>query len=115
MLVSINRSSSIWPVISRFNHFCVNILSAQQQDIASRFAGVGGMKSVQRYPNASWSTLESGVTVLAGALASIDCAVEDVIERHTHAIGIGRVVDVVTGQGEPLVYHNGQYGNIIPV
>jgi flavin reductase (DIM6/NTAB) family NADH-FMN oxidoreductase RutF len=115
MLISINRSSSIWPVISRFNHFCVNILSAQQQDIASRFAGVGGLKGVQRYSNASWSTLESGAAVLEGALASIDCAVEDVIERHTHAIVIGRVVALVTGQGEPLVYHNGHYGNIVPI
>lgn len=115
MLVSINRSSSIWPVISRFNHFCVNILSSQQQDVASRFAGVGGLKGAQRYIDANWSTLESGAAILHGALASIDCAVEDVIERHTHAIVIGRVVGLVTGSGEPLVYHNGQYGNIIPI
>ena len=26
MIVNINRSSSTWPVIARFNHFCVNIL-----------------------------------------------------------------------------------------
>ncbi|MGI8389036.1 flavin reductase family protein [Brucella anthropi] len=42
-------------------------------------------------------------------MASVDCAVEDVIERHTHAIVIGRVLKIVTGSGEPLLYHNGGY------
>jgi flavin reductase (DIM6/NTAB) family NADH-FMN oxidoreductase RutF len=35
--------------------------------------------------------------------------VEDVIERHTHAIIIGRVLKIAAGGGEPLVYHNGGY------
>jgi len=36
------------------------------------------------------------VPLLAGALAAIDCEVEDVVERHSHAIVIGRVLDVQT-------------------
>jgi flavin reductase (DIM6/NTAB) family NADH-FMN oxidoreductase RutF len=112
MMISINRSSSIWPVISRNNHFCVNILSFEQQHVANNFAGVGGLKGVERYRDAQWSTLESGASALHGALASIDCAVEDVVERHTHAIIIGRVLAIVTNTGEPLIYHNGLYANI---
>jgi flavin reductase (DIM6/NTAB) family NADH-FMN oxidoreductase RutF len=114
MIVNINRSSSIWPIIGRYNHFCVNILSSGQQDIANRFAGKGGLKGVERYGDAEWFTLESGAAALQGALAAIDCAVEDVIERHSHAIIIGRVLAIVPGQGQPLLYHSGQYGNIIP-
>ncbi len=79
------------------------------QSIADRFAGKGGIKGVERYADAEWYALESGALALAGALASVDCAVEDVIERHTHAIVIGRVLKVVTGSGEPLLYHNGGY------
>ncbi|GAK69723.1 flavin reductase family protein [Agrobacterium rubi] len=109
MIVNINKSSSTWPIISRFNHFCVNILSAEQQEVAARFAGVGGLKGAERYAGADWFTLESGAYALKGALAAIDCAVEDVIERHTHAIIIGRVLSVEQSSGEPLVYHGGQY------
>lgn len=112
MIVNINKSSSTWPVIARYNHFCVNILSATQQDVASRFAGVGGLKGVDRYSDAEWFTLESGASALKGSLAAIDCAVEDVIERHTHAIILGRVLSVERSEGFPLIYHGGQYANI---
>lgn len=109
IIVNINRGSSVWSAISRNNHFCVNVLSSGQQSIADRFAGKGGIKGVERYADAEWYTLESGALALAGALASVDCAVEDIIERHTHAIVIGRVLKIVTSPGEPLVYHNGGY------
>ncbi len=52
---------------------------------------------------------ESGALALKGALASIDCEVEEIIERHTHAIVIGRTLKIVTSEGEPLVYHHGRY------
>ncbi|ERM01865.1 flavin reductase [Brucella intermedia 229E] len=108
IIVNINRGgSSVWTAISRHNHFCVNVLSSGQQSIADRFAGKGGIKGVERYADADWYALESGALALAGALASVDCAVEDVIERHTHAIVIGRVLKIVTGSGDPLLYHNG--------
>ncbi|WP_296085860.1 flavin reductase family protein [uncultured Agrobacterium sp.] len=109
MIVNINRSSSTWPVIARFNHFCVNILSSDQEAIASRFAGVGGFKGAERYEGADWFELESGASGLRGALAVIDCAVEDVVERHTHAIVIGRVLSITHGEGQALVYRAGQY------
>ncbi|CAN7411305.1 flavin reductase family protein [Rhizobium sp. LjRoot98] len=110
MIVNINRSSSSWPIISRYGHFCVNILSADQQDVADRFAGKGGLKGSERYDGAEWFTLASGASVLRGALAGIDCEVDEVIERHSHAIILGRVVSIVAGDGHSLVYSNGRYG-----
>ncbi|WHA43156.1 flavin reductase family protein [Agrobacterium larrymoorei] len=112
MIVNINKTSSTWPIIARYNHFCVNILSAEQEEVASRFAGVGGLKGAERYSGADWFELESGASGLRGALAVIDCAVEDVIERHTHAIVIGRVLSVEQGAGLPLLYHAGRYVQI---
>lgn len=111
MIVNINRTSSVWPVISRHNHFCVNILAADHQAIADNFAGKDGLKGAERYRDGTWYPLESGALALQGALSAIDCAVEDVIERHTHAIVIGRVLAIEPGRsGEPLIYHDGGYG-----
>lgn len=112
MIVNINRTSSLWPVISRHNHFCVNILTAGQRLIADNFAGKTGLKGAERYRDGEWVELESGALALSGALAAIDCAVEDVVERHTHAIVIGRVLAIEPGPGgEPLIYHDGGYGS----
>jgi flavin reductase (DIM6/NTAB) family NADH-FMN oxidoreductase RutF len=112
MIVNINKSSSTWPAIERHGHYCVNILAVGQQEIANRFAGIGGVKGTARYEGAEWTTLVSGAPVLANALAAIDCEVEEIIERHSHAIILGRAVAVLSGEGESLVYHNGGYGHV---
>lgn len=109
MIVNINKTSSSWPVISRHGHFCVNILSADQQAVADRFAGIGGIKGTARYDGARWTTLVSGAPVLAAALAAIDCEVEEIIERHSHAIILGRALATLTGAGQSLIYANGGY------
>jgi flavin reductase (DIM6/NTAB) family NADH-FMN oxidoreductase RutF len=52
----------------------------------------------------------TGVPLLVGALAAFDCEVEDVIERHSHAIVIGRVVHVDAGPpAAALAYWQGAY------
>jgi flavin reductase (DIM6/NTAB) family NADH-FMN oxidoreductase RutF len=113
MIVSINKGSSSWPVISRHGHFCVNILDEDHRHVADRFAGIGGIKGEARYQGAEWTTLASGAPVLKSALAAIDCEVEEVIERHSHAIILGRALAVLTGSGSSLVYHNGSYARIL--
>ncbi|OCP01936.1 flavin reductase [Ensifer sp. LC13] len=112
MVVNVNRTSSTWPVIERYRHFCVNVLSREQQKVAERFSGLDGAKGAARYDGADWIRLASGASALIGALAAIDCEVEEIIERHSHAIILGRVVAITTASGDPIVYHNGLYGGV---
>lgn len=112
MIVNINRSSSTWPVIAKHGHFCVNILDIEDQIVAERFSGKDGLKGRQRYGGAEWTTLVTGAAALVGSLASIDCEVEEIIERHSHAIIIGRVVAVTARGGSPLIYSHGRYGSV---
>jgi flavin reductase (DIM6/NTAB) family NADH-FMN oxidoreductase RutF len=110
MIVTINLGSSTWPAIRDSGHFCVNILTEDQRELADRFAGAGGAKGEMRYVGANWATLVSGAPVLEGAGSVIDCLVDELIERHSHAIVLGRVVAVRIGATEPLLYGNGHYG-----
>jgi flavin reductase (DIM6/NTAB) family NADH-FMN oxidoreductase RutF len=110
LIVSINRESSSWPLIKRHGFFGVNILTADQIDVAERFTGKGGLKGAERFTGAQWFTAVSGVPLLAGALAAVDCAVEDILERHSHAIVIGRVLDLkLSSRTAALAYWQGQY------
>ena len=110
LIVSINRESSSWPLIKRHGFFGVNILTADQIDIAERFTGKGGLKGADRFAGAEWITRASGVPLLVGALAAVDCEVEDIVERHSHAIVIGRVLDLqVSTRTAALAYWQGQY------
>ena len=110
LIVSVNRESSSWPLVKRYGFFGVNILTSDQIDIAERFTGKGGLKGADRFAGASWTTRASGVPLLVGALAAIDCEVEDIVERHSHAIVIGRVLDVaVSERTAALTYWQGRY------
>ncbi|MGA2793151.1 MAG: flavin reductase family protein [Roseiarcus sp.] len=110
MIVSVNRAASAWPVIQRRRHFCVNALASHQQLVADRFAGFGGVKGAARYAGASWSVLSTGALALDDCIASIDCEVEEFVERHSHAIVIGAVRAVKVQGGKPLLYSQGRYG-----
>jgi flavin reductase (DIM6/NTAB) family NADH-FMN oxidoreductase RutF len=110
LLVSINRGSSSWPLLKRHGAFSVNILTADQLDIAERFTGKDGLKGADRFAGAEWMTRASGVPLLVGALAAVDCEVEEIVERHSHAIVIGRVLDMqISTRTAALAYWQGQY------
>jgi flavin reductase (DIM6/NTAB) family NADH-FMN oxidoreductase RutF len=110
LIVSVNRGASSWPLLKRYGFFGVNILTSDQIDIAERFAGKDGLKGAERFAGAQWTTRASGVPLLSGALAAIDCEVEEIIERHSHGIVIGRVLDLqLSTRTAALAYWQGQY------
>jgi flavin reductase (DIM6/NTAB) family NADH-FMN oxidoreductase RutF len=110
LIVSINRGSSSWPLLKRHGFFGVNILTADQIDIAERFTGKSGLKGAARFAGAQWIARVAGAPLLDGALAAIDCEVEDIVERHSHALVIGRVLDIqASTRTAALAYWQGQY------
>ena len=110
IMVAINRSTSTWPLIAASGAFGANILAADDVDLADRFSGKGGLKGTRRFEPELWSTLSTGAPILVSALVALDCRVERIIEHHTHAIVIGRVVEVRATNGrDALAYRNGSY------
>ena len=110
LIVSVNRNASSWPLLERHGFFGVSILTSDQLDVAERFSGKDGLKGAARFAGARWFTRMTGVPLLTGALAAIDCEVEDIVVRHSHAIVIGRVLDMqLSSRSAALAYWQGQY------
>jgi len=113
MIVCVNRTSSSWQVLQQHQGFCINVLAHDQLHVADRFAGRGGVRGAARYEGASWQELVTGALALTDALAVIDCELDEAIERHSHAILIGRVRAIRTREtAEPLLYWHGAYRHI---
>jgi flavin reductase (DIM6/NTAB) family NADH-FMN oxidoreductase RutF len=91
LVLCLERSSSTLAVLTRAGVFAVNILAAQHGALASHFAGGNGVDGEARFEEGGWSSFETGAPVLVDALAALDCRVEEIVERHTHAIVIGAV------------------------
>lgn len=60
LIVAINLASSSWPLLKRYSIFGVNILNADQLDIAERFAGKDGLMGAERFAPAEWTTARRG-------------------------------------------------------
>jgi flavin reductase (DIM6/NTAB) family NADH-FMN oxidoreductase RutF len=113
LLVSVNRASSSYETLTRCPAFGVNVLTAGHHAVADMFAGRKGVQGAERFAAGRWTTLESGVSVLSDAVAAFDCEVEERIERHTHAIIIGRVRALLAPGGpSALLYWRGQYDQL---
>ena len=110
MLVCVNRSSSSRPLFEHFGHFGVKSLAPHHQPIAERFTGQGGIKGADRFALGDWRSGPTGAPLLVGAAVALDCEIEDMIEKSTHTILIGRVCSVEIGEESgALVYWRGGY------
>jgi flavin reductase (DIM6/NTAB) family NADH-FMN oxidoreductase RutF len=113
LIVCINRTASLYPTLAPGVAFGVNVLSADQQDIADRFAGRTGAKGRDRFVGSPWVVAPEGAPLLVGALAAFACEVDELVERHTHVIMIGRVKRLASrASGNALVYWRGGYDQL---
>ena len=110
VIACINRSSSSWPLIQRYRHFGVNFLTGDQQAIAERFSGRGGVKGADRYAGAEWETFVTGAPMLTHAPVALDCELEDCIDKASHTIMVGRIMVLrVRDADDSLAYWRGRY------
>jgi flavin reductase (DIM6/NTAB) family NADH-FMN oxidoreductase RutF len=112
LLVSINKFASSFALIERYRLFGVNILGSDQHEIADRFSN-GMLKGRQRFAGADWLCGMSGIPLLANSLATVECEVEEIIERHSHGIIVGSLLSFkLSHRVSGLVYWNGRYVEI---
>jgi len=110
LVVCINKTASSFVGLVAGVAFSVNVLGAHQEEYADRFAGRTGLKGEARFTEGPWLTSPRGAPWLADSLATFECAVEDIVERHTHAIVVARVTGAASRrQGSALVHWRGAY------
>lgn len=105
LFICLARSSSTLASLREAGSFSVNLLAARHEALAHRFSGRGGVHGPRRFEEARWITLATGAPVLSDALAAFDCLMEEVIERHSHAIVLGAVVSLREGPEEAALAH----------
>jgi flavin reductase (DIM6/NTAB) family NADH-FMN oxidoreductase RutF len=113
LLACVNREAEAHSLLLSSGCLAVNLLAAEQYELADRFAGRTGVMGEARFQAGSWTTLATGAPVLEDALASFDCHIATAQEAGTHTIFIARVVSVTVNPGRrPIVYVDGAYGLI---
>lgn len=91
LIACVQVTAAAHPEILRSGRFAVNVLAADQEALARRFAGMTGVHGAERFEEGNWTTLATGVPVLADAVTAFDCEVISAIDRGTHTLFIGGV------------------------
>ena len=100
-----NRTSSL-DFYRRAKHFAVNVLSETQRDLSMRFAS----RSENKWAGLVSETWDSGVPILPGCLANLECSMAAVHEGGDHTIFIGQIERLRHQEaGSPLIYFRGSY------
>jgi flavin reductase (DIM6/NTAB) family NADH-FMN oxidoreductase RutF len=85
--------------------FGINVLAEDQRPVSERFA----RKGQDRFRGVPWTSGETGVPLIDGVLAAIECQVEQRIPVGDHDIFVGRMVATRVTEGAPLLHFSGAY------
>jgi 3-hydroxy-9,10-secoandrosta-1,3,5(10)-triene-9,17-dione monooxygenase reductase component len=103
------RTSTSWPRIARAGSFCVNVLGDHQEHLCRGFAVSGGDK----FDGVDWRPAPvTGAPLIEGSLAWVDCKVELVHDAGDHELIIGRVLDLGTAEGSPLLFFRSKFATV---
>ncbi|ADB50569.1 flavin reductase family protein [Conexibacter woesei] len=105
----VDHRSSTWPRVARAGGFTVNVLADSQEELGRRF----GTKGADRFAGVSWRAGRAGAPLLDGALAWIECELEEVIETGDHQLVMGAVRRLEARDGaSPLVFHRSGFARL---
>ncbi|HEY0953440.1 MAG TPA: flavin reductase family protein [Roseateles sp.] len=112
VLWSLARRAGSMPIFTRGSHYAINILAADQKDLAQRFA----TRDIDRFAGVAWREGAGGAPVLDGAVATFECANRSRYEEGDHVIFVGEVERCTARQGaQPLIFHGGRYFTELPL
>jgi flavin reductase (DIM6/NTAB) family NADH-FMN oxidoreductase RutF len=85
--------------------FAVSVLAEGQEEVSRRCAVPGGAK----FEGCEYVVGASGLLLVPGALAHLECRVEASVPGGDHTVYLGLVESAYVREGRPLVYHGRGY------
>jgi flavin reductase (DIM6/NTAB) family NADH-FMN oxidoreductase RutF len=102
------RTASI-DAFNKGNGFALNMLNEDQQELSIIFS----TKVEDRFSKVDHVFWDTGVPILNGCIANLECVIDSVHEGGDHLIIVGQVKRLhQSDSGSPLLYFNGNYAQI---
>jgi flavin reductase (DIM6/NTAB) family NADH-FMN oxidoreductase RutF len=105
ILICLGHAVAAIDVFRQARHFGLSVLRHSQRALSERFAA----PMDNRFESLAWRQGNTGVPLLDGALAQIECATIRRVSQGDHDIFIGEITAVTLEDGEPLIYYASEY------
>jgi flavin reductase (DIM6/NTAB) family NADH-FMN oxidoreductase RutF len=110
MLACLDRGSRTLTSVRAQGLFGVNALAAGQEELARRFSAKD--PEPDKWEAVEWSESDQ-LPRLEGALLWVACELRDLIDGGDHLILTGNVIAVDSREGQPLLFHRGDYRDLL--
>lgn len=114
VLVCVSHDARLLSFLKTQRRFGVSILRQGQQALSEHFAKGEQTPEVEEQLGIRFQWTESGVPLLEGALAHLACNLVAEHPAGDHTIFLGEVESMACHDGEPLLFHRGQYRRLAP-
>jgi flavin reductase (DIM6/NTAB) family NADH-FMN oxidoreductase RutF len=108
LLVVVDRKNDMHDALLAATHFAINILAADQEALARRFAAV----EANRFDGVGYREGRHGVPLIDGVLAHIECAKQASVPGGDHTVFFGLVTGGEVSERRPLLYYRGGYASL---
>jgi flavin reductase ActVB len=105
LLVCLDRSANCYPYFCEAERFAVNILRADQEALARRFA----MKGIDKFADVDFEEGEFRLPLLSGAVATLVCQKSALLPGGDHVILIGEPFSIRLRSGTPALLFNQRF------
>ncbi len=105
ILICLGHEVTIIDIFRGARHFGISVLASNQRELSDRFA----RKGEDRFNGLEWRRGQTGVPLLPGVLASIECVVYQKFTAGDHDIFVGEMVSARVDDGEPLIHFARRY------
>lgn len=104
VLWSLSQNARSMALFSGGTHYVVNVLAADQAELAQRFAS----RVEDRFEGVGFELSHHGLPILHGAIAWFECHNRSRYPEGDHLILVGEVERCASQGKAPLVFHGGQ-------
>lgn len=111
VMIALDRRRFITPTVRAAGRYAVNVLAEDQQEISDCFAGADVTPGRPDFCGARWHEGETGLPLIDGAIATLECTVVETFSAGDHDLFIGRV-DALGSQADhpqPLLFYRRRY------
>jgi flavin reductase (DIM6/NTAB) family NADH-FMN oxidoreductase RutF len=106
MLACLDRGSRTLLAVQAADRFGISVLHKGQEQTARAFATKAPV--AEKWSGVAWSD-HDGIPAVDDALIWIACDLRDVLAAGDHVIVTGEVRDLEVSDGDPLIFHGGEY------
>jgi 3-hydroxy-9,10-secoandrosta-1,3,5(10)-triene-9,17-dione monooxygenase reductase component len=111
VMIALDRRRFLTPIVRAAGRYAVNILSESQQALSDCFAGAAVEPGRLDFCGAAWHPGATGLPLLDGALATLECTVVQTFSAGDHDLFIGAVDVLGSSDADalPLLYYRRRY------